>query len=100
MVAIRLTPVDTRKEGFPRATGVTRNATNPGNPGFFFVGMLYEAAALTGLSYAAKDCLAPVHNSTAIPRHAKPYAEFTFIPPRRIRSCLNFLCPRQRDAIN
>jgi hypothetical protein len=51
---IGLTPADTRGEGFPGATGVTKNAKTPGNPGFSTNRMLYEAAALTGLSYAAK----------------------------------------------
>jgi hypothetical protein len=43
----RVTPADTRGEGFPGATGVTRNAKTPENPGFSACGMRYEDPALT-----------------------------------------------------
>jgi len=43
---VRLTPVDTRGEGFVGVTGVTENAKTPGNPGYSAVVMLYESGAL------------------------------------------------------
>jgi hypothetical protein len=42
-----LTPVDTLEEGFPGATGVTKNEKTPCFTGFSTNWMLYEAAALT-----------------------------------------------------
>jgi hypothetical protein len=42
----RLTPVDTRKQGFLGATGVRKNAKTPGKQGFCILKLLYESGAL------------------------------------------------------
>jgi hypothetical protein len=56
-----LTPVDTRWEGFPGATGVSENAKTPGNPGHFDIVMLYEGGALS-LSYIGKSLANAYYN--------------------------------------
>jgi hypothetical protein len=43
--------------GFFRGNWCSEKNKNPGFSGVFHVFLLYEAAALTGLSYAAKDCV-------------------------------------------